>query len=60
MYHLDVNQLIALTLPEKNILNEKYLLSSYSLPLGGGTMTLSGTSIKDFEDWVEVEVYESE
>ena len=57
MYHLDVNKLISLNLPEKNFINEKFLISSISIPLAGGTMTITGTNLKDFSKWTSVDVY---
>lgn len=58
MYHLDVNQLIEITFPEKNIYNEKFLVTNFSLPLNGQTMSISCNNIRDFSQWTEVPLYD--
>ena len=58
LYHLDVNQLVTITSLEKNIINEHFLVNSFSIPLGPGTMSISCNNIKNFSEWTEVSVYE--
>ena len=58
MYHLDVNTLFTITMPEKNMVYEKFLISSLSIPLSGGTMSITGTNLRDFTTWTEVSTYE--
>lgn len=58
LYHLDVNQLITLTILDKNIINEQFLVDSFSIPLGTGTMSISCNAIKNFSKWTEVSIYD--
>ena len=58
LYHLDVNQLVTLTIKEKNIIEEKFLVNSFSLSLKGGTMSISCNNIKNFAEWTEVPIYD--
>lgn len=58
LYHLDVNQLVTLTIPEKNYFNEKFLVNSFSIPLGNGTMSISCNNIKNFSQWTEASIYD--
>ena len=58
LYHLDVNQLITVTILEKNIINEHFLVNNFTIPLGTGTMSISCNNIKNFAKWTEATIYE--
>ena len=53
--HLDVDQIVTLTIPEKKIYQEQYLITGLSIPLAAtGTMSITVTNIRNFKNWTQV------
>lgn len=55
--HLDVDQIVTLTIPDKNIYDEQYLITGLSIPLAAtGTESITVTNIRNFQNWTQVAI----